>query len=152
MYEKNPDSFVVINAVLHCTTGKYFLVLGSIHDVEVFLGLRSSMDLVSTLFCSHLGHLSVIFLWCSGNLFHIGFHGNFELFVSNPLSCIPIAHTVFDPHFGLIGVGAYAPYSSFIISVSGIYNWLLVSGVQSTLQIYRLVVLFHLSPVNLNTS
>ena len=42
-------------------------------------------NLYQKIFASHFGHLAVIFLWTSGNLFHVAWQGNFEQWVLNPL-------------------------------------------------------------------
>merc|ERR1712078_685040 len=35
-----------------------------------------------------------------GNLFHVAWQGNFEQWIQNPLKVKPIAHAIWDPHFG----------------------------------------------------
>ena len=54
-----------------------------------------------------MGHLAVIFLWTAGNLFHVGWQGNFEQWVLNPLKIKPIAHAIWDPHFGESAIKAF---------------------------------------------
>ena len=49
-------------------------------------------------FASHFGHLAIIFLWTSGNLFHVAWQGNFPAWNVNPLKVAPITH-IWDPHF-----------------------------------------------------
>ncbi|KAK3023902.1 hypothetical protein RJ639_044524 [Escallonia herrerae] len=44
--------------------------------------------------------LAISFLWTSGNLFHVAWQGNFESWVQDPLHVRPIAHAIWDPHFG----------------------------------------------------
>jgi photosystem I P700 chlorophyll a apoprotein A2 len=56
--------------------------------------------LYQNLFASHFGQLAIIFLWTSGNLFHVTWQGNFETWVQDPLRVRPIAHAIWDPHFG----------------------------------------------------
>ncbi|KAL3024681.1 hypothetical protein AAZX31_04G138700 [Glycine max] len=46
--------------------------------------------LYQNIFASHFRQLAIIFLWTSGNLFH----------VHDPLHVRPIAHAIWDPHFG----------------------------------------------------
>ena len=57
-------------------------------------------NLYQKIFASHFGHLSNYFLWTAGNLFHVAWQGNFEQWISNPLKVKPIAHAIWDPHFG----------------------------------------------------
>ena len=40
--------------------------------------------LYQKLFSTHFGHLAIIGLWVSGNLFHIAWQGNFEQWVADP--------------------------------------------------------------------
>ncbi|XLS43815.1 hypothetical protein HN51_000680 [Arachis hypogaea] len=52
------------------------------------------------------------FLWAqasqtSGNLFHVAWQGNFETWVQDPLHVRPIAHAIWDPHFGQPAVEAF---------------------------------------------
>lgn len=77
------------------------------------------------LFLCHWGHLSIIFMWVSGNLFHIGWNGNYELWAKNPIKTSPIAHGIWDPHFGMTISDAYSSNDySVVVSYSGIYSWL----------------------------
>jgi photosystem I P700 chlorophyll a apoprotein A2 len=109
-----------------CATNKYFQIIGSIHDLEsnfggvVFLDNTSSFNLC--LFMCHWGHLAIIFVWVSRNLFHIGWNGNYSVWVKNPISCGPIAHGIWDPHFSRIDDITY------LSCYSGIYNWVYTVG------------------------
>ncbi|KAF9619778.1 hypothetical protein IFM89_009300 [Coptis chinensis] len=60
-----------------------------------------------------------------GNLFHVAWQGNFESWVRDPLHVRPIAHAIWDPHFGqpaveaftfeeVLGPGEYSLFSVFI--------------------------------------
>ncbi|KAL4191083.1 hypothetical protein AMTRI_Chr07g27860 [Amborella trichopoda] len=53
--------------------------------------------LYQNLFASHFGQLAIIFLWTSGNLFHVAWQGNFE----------PIAHAIWNLHFSQPAVEAF---------------------------------------------
>jgi hypothetical protein len=64
-----------------CATNKYFQIIGSIHDIESYFGIDNTSSLNVQIFFSHWGHLAIIFLWVSRNLFHIGWNGNYELWV-----------------------------------------------------------------------
>ena len=63
--------------------------------------------LYQKIFASHFGQLAIIFLWTSGNLFHVAWQGNFEKWGEDPLHVRPIAHTIWDPHFGQPAVEAF---------------------------------------------
>jgi len=47
-------------------------------------------SLYQKIFASHFGHLAIIFLWTSGNLFHVAWQGNFQQWVLNPLKVKPM--------------------------------------------------------------
>ncbi|KAL5644813.1 hypothetical protein ACJX0J_004801, partial [Zea mays] len=63
--------------------------------------------LYQNIFASHFGQLAIIFLWTSGNLFHVAWQGNFESWIQDPLHVRPIAHAIWDPHFGQPAVEAF---------------------------------------------
>ena len=141
-----------------CATNKYFQIIGSIHDIESYFGIDNTSSLNVQIFFSHWGHLAIIFLWVSRNLFHIGWNGNYELWVKNPIATIPIAHGIWDPHFGLsisdrAATSCYTKYSSgksdytIVLSYSGIYNWLYTLGFNSVFHLYNFVMICELLAV-----
>jgi len=69
-----------------CATNKYFQIIGSIHDIESYFGIDNTVVVNVQIYMSHWGHLAIIFLWVSRNLFHIGWNGNYELWVKNPIA------------------------------------------------------------------
>eukprot|EP00979_Chaetoceros_neogracilis_P018726 scaffold11076_cov5385-Chaetoceros_neogracile.AAC.13 len=44
----------------------------------------------------------------AGNLFHVAWQGNFEQWVVKPLKTRPIAHAIWDPHFGESALKAFS--------------------------------------------
>jgi photosystem I P700 chlorophyll a apoprotein A2 len=72
-------------------------------------------------------------MWISGNFFHIAWTGNYELWILNPIKTIPIAHSIFDPHFGSSEIEMYPCYS-------GLYNWLYSTGFTQNGEIYNLTL------------
>ena len=127
-----------------CATNKYFQIIGSIHDIESYFGIDNTSSLNVQIFFSHWGHLAIIFLWVSRNLFHIGWNGNYELWVKNPIATIPIAHGIWDPHFGFSISDAYSSGksdSTIVQSSSGIYNWLYTLGFIQVNDLYNFVII-----------
>jgi photosystem I P700 chlorophyll a apoprotein A2 len=118
-------------------TNKYFQIIGSIHDIESYLGIDNRSSLNVSIFFSHWGHLAIIFVWVSRNLFHIATNANYSLWVKNPIGSIPIAHGIWDPHFGLSISEAY----SSSICYSGIYNWLYSLGFNNMPDLYNFVII-----------
>ena len=112
-----------------CATGRFFQVLGNIHDLEAYYALDNNGTLHTKIFLSHWAHLAIIFMWAAGNFFHIGWSGNFELWIQNPLKTIPIAHNIFDPHMGSSEVEMQVCYS-------GLYNWMYTVGFTNNQDIY----------------
>jgi photosystem I P700 chlorophyll a apoprotein A2 len=125
-----------------CATNKYFQIIGNIHDIESYLGIDNTASLNAQIFLCHWAHLAIIFVWVSSNLFHIGWNGNYELWLKNPIATIPIAHSIWDPHFALSNA-----YSSSVQTYSGIYNWLYTPGFNSVFQIYNFVIMCELLAV-----
>jgi photosystem I P700 chlorophyll a apoprotein A2 len=76
------------------------------HDFEIHDDITEEF-LYHKNFSSHFGHLAIIFLWTSGNLFHVAWQGNFEAWVCDPLHVRPIAHAIWDPHFGQPTIEAF---------------------------------------------
>jgi photosystem I P700 chlorophyll a apoprotein A2 len=96
--------------------------------------------LYQKLFSTHFGHLAIIGLWVSGNLFHIAWQGNFEQWVTDPLHVRPIAHAIWDPHFGQGAITAFtqAGASSPVnIAYSGLYHWWYTIGMRTNAELYQ---------------
>ena len=87
-------------------TRRIWYGIATAHDLEAHDGMTEE-NLYQKIFASHFGHLAIIFLWTSGNLFHVAWQGNFEKWVSNPLKVRPIAHSIWDPHFGESALKAF---------------------------------------------
>merc|ERR1712224_829079 len=89
------------------TTRRLWFGIATAHDFESHDGI-TERRLYKKIFASHFGQLAIIFLWTAGNLFHVSWQGNFETWSPDPLHVRPIAHTIWDPHFGQPAVEAYA--------------------------------------------
>jgi len=74
-------------------TRRIWYGIATAHDLESHDGMTEE-SLYQKIFASHFGHLAIIFLWTSGNLFHVAWQGNFQQWVLNPLKVKPI-HTRF---------------------------------------------------------
>ena len=116
-----------------CATSKYFQMIGSIHDIQSYFGIDNSFALNVQIFLCHWGHLAITFVWVSRIQFHIGSHGNYQMWEYNPINSIPIAHAIFDPHFALSKI-------TNNISHNGIYNNLLSLGFNSVSHLYKIVI------------
>ena len=129
-----------------CGTNKYFQIIGSIHDIESYFGIDNTASLTVQIVLCHSGHTSIILVWVSRNLFHIGWIGNYELFSANPIWTIPIGHAIFDPHFKL---EAKLPLSkstaiATAIAYNGIYNSVYTLGFNSLTDVYNFVITLEL--------
>ncbi|PHT54964.1 Photosystem I chlorophyll a apoprotein A2 [Capsicum baccatum] len=111
------------------TTRRIWFGIATAHDFESHDDITEER-LYQNIFASHFGQIAVIFLWTSENLFHVAWQGNFESWVQDPLHVRPIAHAIWDPHFGQPAVeaftrgGALGPVN---IAYSGVYQWWLVT-------------------------
>jgi len=121
------------------TTRRLWFGIATAHDFETHDGMTEE-KLYQKIFASHFGQLAIIFLWTSGNLFHVAWQGNFEKWGEDPLHVRPIAHTIWDPHFGQPAVeaftrgGASAPVN---IAYSGVYQWWYTIGMRTNGDLYN---------------
>jgi photosystem I P700 chlorophyll a apoprotein A2 len=122
-----------------CATHKYFQIIGSIHSIESYFGLDNTSSLNVQIFFCHWGHLAIIHLWVSANLFQLGWNANYELCYLNPIPTIPIAHGIWDAHQPL----SYSSYE-IILSYSAIYNVVYTVGFTNVFQIYNFVIICEL--------
>ena len=120
------------------TTRRLWYGLATAHDFESHDNMTEE-KLYQKLFATHFGHLAIIFLWVAGNLIHIAWQGNFEQFVADPQHVIPIAHRIWDPHFGQGATDAYTQAgSTFPVNrlYSGLYHWWYTVGMRTNMQLY----------------
>jgi len=119
-------------------TRRIWYGIATAHDLEIHDEMTTE-SLYQKIFASHFGHLAIIFAWTSGNLFHIAWQGNFEQWILNPLKVKPIAHAIWDPHFGEPALKAFtrgiASYP-VDISYSGLYNWWYTIGMRNNNDLY----------------
>ena len=81
-------------------------------------------------------------------MFHVAWQGNFEQWVQDPLHIRPIAHAIWDPHFGQPAVeaftrgGASGPVN---IATSGVYQWWYTIGMRTNQDLIYWIYLFNAS-------
>jgi photosystem I P700 chlorophyll a apoprotein A2 len=115
------------------TTRRIWYGLATVHDFESHDNVTEE-SLYQKIFSSHFGQLAIIFLWTSGNLFHVAWQGNFELWITDPLHIRPIAHGIWDPHFGQPAIEAFTRAGStgpVNIAFSGVYQWWYTIGIRT---------------------
>lgn len=120
------------------TTRRLWYGIATAHDFESHDGMTEE-NLYQKIFASHFGHLAIIFLWTSGNLFHVAWQGNFEQWVKDPLNVKPIAHAIWDPQFGPAAVDAYTQAGvnyPVDISFSGVYHWWYTIGMRTNNELH----------------
>jgi len=118
-------------------TRRIWYGIATAHDLEAHDGMTEE-NLYQKIFASHFGHLAIIFLWTAGNLFHVAWQGNFEQWVANPLKVKPIAHSIWDPHFGESALKAFSKGNSYPVNLafSGLYQWWYTIGLRTNQQLY----------------
>ena len=119
-------------------TRRIWYGIATAHDLEMHDEMTSE-SLYQKVFASHFGHLAIIFIWTSGNLFHVAWQGNFEQWILNPLKVKPIAHAIWDPHFGEPALKAFTRGGASYpvnISYSGLYNWWYTIGIRTNNELY----------------
>lgn len=121
------------------TTRRIWYGLATAHDFESHDGMTEE-NLYQKIFASHFGHIAIIFLWTSGNLFHVAWQGNFEEWVLNPIKTKPIAHAIWDPHFGQPAIKAFTNNSvnyPVDTAFSGVYHWWYTIGMRTNNDLYN---------------
>ncbi|MBT9310877.1 photosystem I core protein PsaB [Leptothoe kymatousa] len=120
------------------TTRRIWYGIATSHDFESHDGMTEE-NLYQKIFASHFGHLAIIFLWTSGNLFHVAWQGNFEQWIQDPLNVKPIAHAIWDPHFGQNAVDAFTQAGAtgpVNVAFSGVYHWWYTIGMRTNGDLY----------------
>jgi len=119
-------------------TRRIWYGIATAHDLEAHDGMTEE-NLYQKIFASHFGHLAIIFLWTSGNLFHVAWQGNFEKWVSNPLKVRPIAHSIWDPHFGESALKAFSKGNTYPVNITfaGLYQWWYTIGFRTNQELYK---------------
>jgi len=121
------------------TTRRLWFGIATAHDFESHDEMTEER-FYQKIFASHFGQLAIIFLWTSGNLFHVAWQGNFEVWIQDPLHVRPVAHAIWDPHFGQPSVEAYTrggvnrPVN---ITTSGVYQWWYTIGIRDNQDLYQ---------------
>ena len=121
------------------TTRRIWYGIATAHDFELHDGMTEE-NLYQKIFASHFGHIAIIFLWTSGTLFHVAWQGNFEQWIKDPLNVSPIAHAIWDPHFGKGAIDAFTQggaSSPVNIAYSGVYHWFYTIGMTSNQELYQ---------------
>mmetsp|Transcript_20257 Transcript_20257/g.45073 ORF Transcript_20257/g.45073 Transcript_20257/m.45073 type:complete len:731 (+) Transcript_20257:1626-3818(+) len=118
-------------------TRRIWYGIATAHDLEAHDGMTEE-NLYQKIFASHFGHLAIIFLWTAGNLFHVAWQGNFEKWVTNPLKTRPIAHSIWDPHFGESALKAFSKGNAYPVDIafSGVYHWWYTIGFRTNQELY----------------
>ena len=121
------------------TTRRLWYGIATAHDFELHDGMTEE-NLYQKIFASHFGHIAIIFLWTSGTLFHVAWQGNFEQWIKDPLNTSPIAHAIWDPHFGSAAIDAFTQGGAsnpVNIAYSGVYHWFYTIGMTSNQELYQ---------------
>mmetsp|Transcript_13663 Transcript_13663/g.28849 ORF Transcript_13663/g.28849 Transcript_13663/m.28849 type:complete len:731 (+) Transcript_13663:1191-3383(+) len=119
-------------------TRRIWYGIATAHDLEAHDGMTEE-NLYQKIFASHFGHLAIIFLWTAGNLFHVAWQGNFEKWVTNPLKTRPIAHSIWDPHFGESALKAFSKGNTYPVNITfaGLYQWWYTIGFRTNQELYK---------------
>jgi photosystem I P700 chlorophyll a apoprotein A2 len=121
------------------TTRRIWYGIATAHDFETHDGMTEE-NLYQKIFASHFGHIAIIFLWTSGTVFHVAWQGNFEQWIKDPLNVRPIAHAIWDPHFGQGAIDAFTQAGAsgpVNIAYSGVYHWFYTIGMTNNQDLYQ---------------
>ena len=120
------------------TTRRIWYGIATAHDFETHDGMTEE-NLYQKIFATHFGHLSIIFLWTAGLLFHVAWQGNFEQWIQDPLTVRPIAHAIWDPHLGQAATEAFTQAGAsgpVDLCYSGVYHWWYTIGMRTNADLY----------------
>jgi photosystem I P700 chlorophyll a apoprotein A2 len=120
------------------TTRRIWYAMAMANDFESHDGMTEE-NLYQKIFATHFGHLAIIFLWASSLLFHVAWQGNFEQWIKDPLHIRPIAHAIWDPHFGQPAIEAFTQggaSNAVNIAYSGVYHWWYTIGMRTNNDLY----------------
>jgi photosystem I P700 chlorophyll a apoprotein A2 len=120
------------------TTRRIWYGIATAHDFETHDGM-SEENLYQKIFATHFGHLAIIFLWTSGTVFHVAWQGNFEEWIQDPLNVKPIAHAIWDPHFGSATADAFTQAGAsgpVDICYSGVYHAFYTIGLRTNYELH----------------
>jgi photosystem I P700 chlorophyll a apoprotein A2 len=120
------------------TTRRIWYAMAMGNDFESHDGMTEE-NLYQKIFATHFGHVAIIFLWTSSLLFHVAWQGNFEVWQTDPLHIRPIAHAIWDPHFGKPAIEAFTQAGAsnpVNIAYSGVYHWWYTIGMRTNNDLY----------------
>ena len=120
------------------TTRRLWYGVATAHDFESHDGMTEER-LYQKIFGTHFAQVAIIFLWTSSLLFHVAWQGNFEQWIKDPLHVRPIAHAIWDPHFGKAAVDAFTQGGANYpvnIAYSGVYHWWYTIGMRTNNDLY----------------
>ena len=106
--------------------------LSQVHSIDVFV--FNVLELSVSLLSSHGVHFCVITLWLASLAFHIGWSGNYCIWLLNPVYFLPCAYHLFDPHLGFFGLLSALGIAT--ACTSGCYSWFLVAGVTRSVELF----------------
>lgn len=121
------------------TTRRLWYGIAQAHDFESHDGMTEE-NLYQKIFGTHFAQVAIIFLWTSSLLFHVAWQGNFEQWIKDPLHVRPIAHAIWDPHFGKAAVDAFTQGGANYpvnIAYSGVYHWWYTIGMRTNNDLYQ---------------
>jgi len=73
---------------------KYFQSIGKIHDLEHKTSVYNILKTNIIIFHSHWGHMSIIFSQITKLIFHIGWNGNYEYWITNLTNIQTLGHSL----------------------------------------------------------
>jgi len=120
------------------TTRRIWYGIATGNDFESHDGMTEER-LYQKIFGTHFAQVAIIFLWTSSLLFHVAWQGNFQQWIKDPLNVRPIAHAIWDPHFGKAAVDAFTQGGATYpvnIAYSGVYHWWYTIGMRTNNDLY----------------
>jgi photosystem I P700 chlorophyll a apoprotein A2 len=120
------------------TTRRLWFGIATAHDFESHDGMTEE-KLYQKIFASHFGQLAIIFLWTSGNLFHVAWQGNFARVGTRSTSCSSNCSRNLGSTLWTTSIEAFTrggAFSPVNIAYSGVYQWWYTIGMRTNNDLY----------------
>nr|YP_003795270.2 photosystem I P700 chlorophyll a apoprotein A2 [Chromera velia]ADJ66512.2 photosystem I P700 chlorophyll a apoprotein A2 [Chromera velia] len=141
-FRKSKGKDITVTSELS-TTQRLWNRLSQVND---FPSTMPEGNVIVQIFRSHLVQLALILFWAAGILTLSTYQGNFTQWELLPTKIRPVAHQIWDPHFGdalsriysdfwsnkTVGEGASSTWSSLNYLTCGLFNWWFTIGFRST--------------------
>jgi photosystem I P700 chlorophyll a apoprotein A2 len=115
-------------------TRRIWYGIATAHDLEAHDGMTE--ENLYQRFSLHISVTPLSFMDC--RIYFMSLGNFFETWVTNPLKVKPIAHAIWDPHFGESAIKAFSKGNTYPVNIaySGVYHWWYTIGFRTNQELY----------------